>query len=173
MPHSSARRAAGNGPNEPSFEASLTTRSRPSSRWTSSTGFPGSYGTSSASDRRKKLSSTSGTPEAYALLRSLLALPAAEYEPQRARRGPAERGEQRLVGPLRLRVDARDGGLSLALRDSFADPEDHPADDGVSPVHDSHCGLPSLAGRGRKRSSALGPSRERGRLRQAWPGATG
>ena len=36
--------AAGNGPNGPSFDASLTTRSSPSSRWTSSTGFPGWYG---------------------------------------------------------------------------------------------------------------------------------
>src|ERR687884_1774039 len=117
MLRSSARRAAGNGPNAPSFEASLTTRSRPSSRWTSSTGFPGSYGTSSASDRRKKLSSTSGTPEAYALLRSLFALPAAEHEPERARCGPSERGDQRLVGALRLRVDARDRSLSLPLGD--------------------------------------------------------
>ena len=40
----SPRARAGNGGNGPSFEASLTTRSRPSSRWTSSTGFPGWYG---------------------------------------------------------------------------------------------------------------------------------
>ena len=39
--------------NGPSFDASLTTRSRPSSRCTSSTGLPGSYGTRSAIERRK------------------------------------------------------------------------------------------------------------------------
>ena len=38
----------------PSFDASLTTRSSPSSRCTSSTGLPGSYGTSSSSAGRKK-----------------------------------------------------------------------------------------------------------------------
>ena len=37
-----ASRASGKGPYGPSFEASLTTRSSPSSRCTSSTGFPGS-----------------------------------------------------------------------------------------------------------------------------------
>src|ERR671930_327443 len=173
MPRSSARRAAGKGPNGPSFDASLTTRSRPSSRWTSSTGFPGSYGTSSASDRRKKRSSTSGTPEAYALPASLFALPSTKHEPERARCGPADRGDQRLVGPLRLRVDVRDRSLSLPLRDSFADLEDHPADDGVSPVHDSHGHLPSLAGRGGKRSPGLGPSPPSSQPRQAWPGVTG
>ena len=48
---SSASTAAGNGPNGPSLEASLTTRSSPSSRCTSSTGLPGSYGTSPSSAR--------------------------------------------------------------------------------------------------------------------------
>src|SRR5207244_12531855 len=48
-----ASRAAGKGGNGPSFDASLTTRPRPSSRWTSSTGLPGSYGTRSAIARRK------------------------------------------------------------------------------------------------------------------------
>src|SRR6185503_16500944 len=51
----SASSAAGKGPSDPSLEASLTTRSSPSSRWTSSTGFPGSYGTSSSSAARTRL----------------------------------------------------------------------------------------------------------------------
>src|SRR5581483_11998164 len=48
-----ASSAAGNGGNGPSFDASLTTRSRPSSRWTSSTGFPGWYGVSPVTAARK------------------------------------------------------------------------------------------------------------------------
>ena len=51
-----ASSAAGKGPNGPSFEASLTTRSSPSSRWTSSTGFPGSYGVRARTLGRKKAS---------------------------------------------------------------------------------------------------------------------
>ena len=47
-----ASRAAGNGPKGPSLDASLTTRSSPCSRCTSSTGLPGSYGTSPATARR-------------------------------------------------------------------------------------------------------------------------
>ena len=43
-----ASSAAGNGPYGPSFDASLTIRSRPSSRRTSAAGFPGSYGRRSA-----------------------------------------------------------------------------------------------------------------------------
>src|SRR5919202_4975202 len=142
MLRSSARRAAGNGPNGPSFDASLTTRSRPSSRWTSSTGFPGSYGTRSAIERRKKLSSTSatrlGTPTAYALLGRRLGPSAAADEPERAPRSADQRGVERLVRPLRLAVDARDGGLRLPLRNPLADLQDDPAEHGVTPVHDSH-----------------------------------
>src|SRR5262249_53074390 len=48
-----ASSAAGNGGNGPSFEASLTMRSRPSSRCTSSTGLPGWYGVSSSTAGRK------------------------------------------------------------------------------------------------------------------------
>src|SRR5262249_6431551 len=49
----SASQAASNGPNGPSLDASLTTRSSPSSRWTSSTGFPGWYGVSVSTSGRK------------------------------------------------------------------------------------------------------------------------
>ena len=58
------RARPGTGRTGPSFDASLTTRSSPSSRCTSSTGFPGSYGTSSASAGRKKLSAISATARA-------------------------------------------------------------------------------------------------------------
>ena len=57
----SASLAAGNGPNGPSFDASLTTSARPSSRWTSSAGLPGSYGTIPASAGLKNDSETRAT----------------------------------------------------------------------------------------------------------------
>ena len=60
----SASTAAGNGPNGPSFDASLTHRASPSSRCTSSTGFPGSYGTRPWTAGRKKLSAISATDAA-------------------------------------------------------------------------------------------------------------
>src|SRR5207244_1539181 len=145
-----ASSACGNGPSGPSFEASLTTRSRPSSRWTSSTGFPGSYGTRSAIDRRKKLSSTSarpGTRETLAAVGVVSVVAAAPpHEPERARHGTDRGGDERLVGPLRLRVDARDGRLGLALRDALAELPHRPAEHGVAPVHDSH--RPCLPGFG-------------------------
>ena len=59
---SMASSAAGNGGNGPSFEASLTTRSRPSSRWTSSTGLPGWYGVRPLMLGRKKASPKSSNP---------------------------------------------------------------------------------------------------------------
>ena len=69
----------------PSFEASLTTRSRPSSRWTSSTGFPGSYGTRSAIERRKNrppLAQTTGGV--------VVDLLAPEHDRRARRRGEAD-----------------------------------------------------------------------------------
>src|SRR6476469_2767221 len=56
MHRSIASTAAVNGPNGPSFEASFTTRSSPSSRCTSSTGFPGWYGVSALTLGRKNAS---------------------------------------------------------------------------------------------------------------------
>src|SRR6187200_1341554 len=63
-----ASRACGNGPYGPSFDASLTTRSSPSSRCTSSTGLPGSYGTRSLTAGLKKLSAISASVTARMLL---------------------------------------------------------------------------------------------------------
>src|SRR3954469_13850494 len=86
MHRSIASAAAGNGPNGPSFEASLTTRSSPSSRCTSSTGFPGSYGTRSLTAGLKKLAEISAN--------ALLTDPTLPLCPSRAgqRRGRAETG---------------------------------------------------------------------------------
>ena len=53
--------ASNEGPYGPSFDASLTTRSIPSSRCTSSTGLPGSYGTMSRSAGEKRGSSVPAT----------------------------------------------------------------------------------------------------------------
>src|SRR6266511_2809831 len=61
-----ASSASGNGPNWPSFDASLTTRSSPSSRCTSSTGLPGSYGTRSLTAGLKKRSAISASVPATA-----------------------------------------------------------------------------------------------------------
>src|SRR5919206_5077115 len=96
-----ASRASGNGPNGPSFEASLTTRSRPSSRCTSSTGLPGSYGTRSLTAGLKKLSAISAS---RATERMLLGQPAA---PVPAAGEPRERGVRLLrLGRLALDADA-------------------------------------------------------------------
>src|SRR3954452_18955659 len=68
MPSAIASSAAGKGPNGPSFDASLTTRSSPSSRCTSSTGFPGWYGVRPRTLGRKK--GSPGSPASLAPLRS-------------------------------------------------------------------------------------------------------
>ena len=91
-----ASSAAGNGGNGPSFDASLTTRSRPSSRCTSSTGLPGSYGTSSAIERRK-----SGA--AHPASRAAAALACARRGARRRAAASAPAGRRRRVFAARAR----------------------------------------------------------------------
>src|SRR3954469_7544984 len=103
-----AATACGNGPSGPSFDASLTTRSSPSSRWTSSTGLPGSYGIRPASAGRTKPAGTSPTLRAGAgRLVGLLA-----PEPEHAAGGRQDRGDGGLVQP-RVITCPRHGGTSL------------------------------------------------------------
>src|SRR5579871_3082022 len=115
-PRSIASSAAGNGGNGPSFDASFTTRSSPSSRCTASTGLPGSYGTRSAIDARKRLSFSApgtGKPGAVALCRAPSSL-----------RSFAAGGQ--LCGEL----------LRLLPHDDPNDLQREEPDDGVALVHD-------------------------------------
>src|SRR6185503_10454633 len=92
----SASSAAGNGPHGPSFEASLTTRSSPSSRCTSSSGLPGSYGTSPSREERKVVNALLVRSGRLLVARALLA-----PEPEDAADGRECRGDCALVRLLR------------------------------------------------------------------------
>src|SRR5207244_11487986 len=53
--------------------------------------------------------------------RALLVGSTAAEKPERAPHGAEERGDKRLVGPLRLGIDARDGAFRFSLGDSLRD----------------------------------------------------
>src|SRR5207249_2226216 len=110
-------------------DASLTTRSSPSSRCTSSTGFPGSYGTSS---RSAELKNASGSGR---LGPRVVATAALAPEEERARDRSGRRRDAR-DDPAGLR--ARDGRLRLRLRGPLADLDREPTHDRIPPVHDAH-----------------------------------
>src|SRR6266480_1630912 len=126
-----AASACGNGPSGPSFDASLTTRSRPSSRWTSSTGFPGSYGIRPASAGRTK---PAGTPPT---LRAATGRGFGFLAPEKE--GGDDRGADCRDGALvQARVVARagDGLPGLLLTECLRDVPDGPPKDRVAPVDD-------------------------------------
>src|SRR3954469_17592619 len=128
-----ASSACGNGPSGPSFDASLTTRSRPSSRWTSSTGFPGSYGTRPASAGRTKPAGASLTLRAVAERAVGLLAP----EQERRERGCAEPRDGALVQSGVLAF-ARNGLLGLPLACDLRALPNPPAEHGVASIHDGH-----------------------------------
>src|SRR5919198_1455381 len=163
MPRSSARRAAGKGPYGPSFDASLTTRSRPSSRWTSSTGLPGSYGISPASAGRTNPAGMSVTLGAGVRLRLL------PPEPERSADRREDRGERRLVQAAVL-ARPRNGRLRLPLAEALRQLPDPPSEHGVTPIDNPHLsllkGAPGACERHDPRSWGRGHVRPR-RLRRA------
>src|SRR5215204_1794568 len=147
---SSASSAAGNGPQGPSFEASLTTRSRPSSRWTSSSGLPGSYGTSPSSEDRNRLIGVLLARGRRQLVARALLPPEPEHADDRGERGR----DRALVRPLRVLDGARRGPACLLLRRRLHSQPRQPPEERVSPIEDA---------------DRLEPNRLRPRSFRPWP----
>src|SRR2546423_10221180 len=131
--------ACGNGPSGPSFDASFTTRSRPSSRWTSSTGLPGSYGIRPANAGRTKPAGRSATLGAGA--RTLVRLLAPE--PECSADGGEDRGDRGLVQPGVIACPGH-GRARLLPAEPLRDLPHTPTEHGVPSIDDSHIPLLSV-----------------------------
>ena len=128
-----ASSAAGNGPHGPSFEASLTTRSSPSSRCSSSSGFP-----ARTEPGRRGPRGTAPRPASFRTAGWLVARALAAPEPQHTADGGEAGCDRTLVRALRALDRARHCLLRLVLHHGLRADPGQPAENGVPPVEDAH-----------------------------------